>query len=759
MPPAKKNLIISFVLALIIVVMASLPARAQGQLPPPQDVVVLVDCSTSAQPYIQPIKGILNRFVSGSRKGDSFTCYQFSKSPILVAKKKIKRAGDIGQLRTQLQSIRTRDKLTNYATALERAMEEITASYNERPKNERVLILITDGRRHADDPKSERKALERLLARYSRIKAREDFSFYCFFIGDSPAEDLQNYLNAVGVYSTTWPRNPGQLDKLTIADVYILDSTVSLGHIPDVRADETFSITFSPRRPPVDTTLIKLETRTDFGEATLDRHFSVTPTYVECQKQEWSEKFNLETRGFGKGSYSGAFTFRPNQPRALLLYPRTIDFDFSISGGLRVNIPGSLVFGPTGLRGRYGEKKQISITPTRAGLPGSAKAVSVSVDMEVPEGVEVTLTKTMTPDAIDIEVAVVRDQSLSARAAGRYEGKIVITSQKGWHLSDQEIPIAVDISEKQSASGGSLLYVAVITVICIGVIALILFYARGGRQGITEYFSQSKSPVGKLVLTYDPTRGTGANINLDRLSEVHGANEITVGVGPGNHVELSHFSMVGKEYIFSGQKEGEEVLTVVKAGQGKDEVVINEMSHTGEVVLRHLNDLKLGSFEFRYEMSRPMRQVVLYHLNGEVRQGWLRSWNVKAEGFHFLLRDDPKKEIYVRYYDLKAVAFVRDFEGELCERHLSLIAPRSGHRVRIFFSDKEELTGYILNWEDPRDRFYFFPDSMGDNVLLFLVDNNAVSNVALLAEDEKGAMRAKRLLRTLLEETSRQVGG
>jgi hypothetical protein len=183
------------------------------------------------------------------------------------------------------------------------------------------------------------------------------------------------------------------------------------------------------------------------------------------------------------------------------------------------------------------------------------------------------------------------------------------------------------------------------------------------------------------------------------------------------------------------------------------------MSRTGEITLKHLDRIKLGAFEFRFEMPRPLRQVVLYYLNGDTLQGWLRSWNIDAEGFHFLNRSESKKEIYVRYYELKTIAFVRDFDGELCERHLKLKAPRSGHRIRLFLSDQEEITGYILDWENPGERFYFFPDSMGDNVLFFVIDSNTIRNLVLLKEDEKGAGQAQRLLYSLLARMKEEVSG
>ena len=86
-------------------------------------------------------------------------------------------------------------------------------------------------------------------------------------------------------------------------------------------------------------------------------------------------------------------------------------------------------------------------------------------------------------------------------------------------------------------------------------------------------------------------------------------------------------------------------------------------------------------------------------------------------------------------------------------------APRSGHRIRLFLAGEEELTGYVLDWREPVEKFYFFPDSMGDNVLFFLLDNSTIRNLVLIKEDERGAKQAKRILYDLLNEMKMEVAG
>jgi len=758
---AKKSVIEYISLAALIIAWTTSPAQAQTHRLPPQDVVVLIDSSESMTPYLTAITGILSRFVGGVQRGDSFVCYQFSNQPILIAKIEFGKPGDVAKLRAQLLQLRQRGKLTNFSPAIQRAMADMRNSHIRHPSNERVLILITDGRRHRNDMRSEKKAFGQLLKKYFDLKAGTDYSYYCFYIGDWIEGDLQEYLLSTGAYLANWPKDVQWLDRLTIADISIIDKTVSLGAMPDVPAQGSFSMVFHPRRPPLGVSMLEFEMRAKFTEKTLDRYFTVSPRRFICQEKPWSEKFALETRGFTKGDYSGILAFRPSEPRALLLYPRLIDFSFSISSVLRVNIPAPLEFGPTGMRGEYSETMQISITPSGAHFPGSADEISIASEIELPEGVRLNFSKIIKNKEILVDITVSRDQALSSQAGGKYEGRFTLTAQSGWSLAESEIPLSVEVARRSLDRRAAMLYAA-IAIGCVAVVVLLVLVFGNIRKAVLDYLTQKTRPIGKLIVTADPTRGIAKHINLDRLSEKRRVREILVGAGGGVHVDLPHISMIDKAYRFSGRKAEGDVHTVIEAVKTTDEVIVNGMSHTGEIRLRHLDRVKLGAFGFRYEEPRPLRQVVLYYLTGEAVEGWLLSWNIDAEGFHFLVRDDSvlqkeQKESYARFYELKAVAFVRDFDGELTRRLLSLKIPSSGHRVRLFLADLEELVGYVLNWQEPGEKFYLFPDSMGDNIMFFVIERSTIKEMTLLKENEGGARRARRGLSRILGKMKTEV--
>ena len=760
MPITKKRLTAYACLSSLLVFGAIIPTKAQGQQLPSQDVVVLIDCSASVSPYLSAITGIISRFVSGARYGDSFTCYRFSNNPVLVAGGKIEKAEDVAKLRSQLRQLRTGGEHTNYSTAIQRAMADIKESHRSRPAGDRVLLLITDGRQHSEDTKSEKKAFSELLKRYSDLQTGRDYSFYCFYIGNWFEKDLQAYLLTVGAHPVSWPKEVDRLDRITIADIRIMDQVTFLGNIPDTPTQGTFSLSFYPRRLPEPLAMIGLDLKEGFARETLDKFFNVSPRRFVCRDEAWNESFFLETRGFAMGSYAGTFLFRPSEPRSMLLFPRAVDFSFSISGSLQIQLPAPLSFGPTGFRGKYSETKHLSIIPSRADFPDSPDAIALVPEIDLPEGVRLNISKKLRENQITIEVSVSRHQKLKKNAGGEYKGRIKLVPQADWVLADSEIPISVTVAGRGIDFEAVALYLAV-GAGCILAVVLLLLSFTDIRTVILDHLAHKTRPIGKLIITADPTKGIAKAINLDRLSEKRETKELLVGAEEGAHVELPHRSMMDKTYKFSGLKTKDEVHTIIEAGEGANEIIVNGMSRTGQVQLMHLDTIKLGAFEFRYEVPRPLRQAVLYFLNGDVWQGWILTWNTEAEGFHFLSRDrlPERKELYVRFHELKTVAIVRDFDGELTRRLLSLKVPRSGHRMRISLADQEELTGYALNWKEPGERFYFFPDTMGENVIFFFIERDTVRNMALLEEDGRGAERARKVVARVLEQMKKEIGG
>lgn len=753
MPIVRKRRIVYVALVILHILGASFAPKASALQSPPQDVVILVDCSESASPYLPPIIEIINRFVTGAQYGDSFACYQFSNNPFFFAGGRIEKQGDIAKLKSQIRQLRPVGKYTNYSSAIGRAMEDIESSHQNQPDNDKILIMITDGRRHQEDIQSEKKALHQLRLKYASLEAGKDYYFYCFYIGEQTETDMESYLRAAGAHFVRWPEDIKWLNRLTLTDIRIMQDSIFLGEVPNIPTQKSFFIDFHPRRSSEQISMLELGINAPFAKKTLDKFFDVDPRRFICQRKPWSEKFRMEIRGFTKGKYSGAFSFQPTDPRILLLSPRSIDFSFSVLEPLNVNIPTPLEFGPTDIRGEYKETRSFFILPSQTDFPDDPSAISVAADIELPEGVQLEISKDSRERQLVINIAVSRTESLSKNMLGEYQGTIRLDSKSGWTFLTSEIPVLVRVTRAGLDLQKVFFYMSIAGG-CVLALVLLLLASSRARKTIRDYLYQKTTPAGKLIITRDPTRGLAKSINLERISEKQKAKDLIVGMGEEADVELPHRSMMDKLYRFSGTRAKDEVKTFAEAIEGTDEVIINNSSRTGKTQLVHMDTVKLGAFEFRFEMPTPLRQAVLYFLNGDVWEGWLTDWNTEAEGLRILRRDTlpDKQESFVRFYELKAVAFVRDFDGELSKRLLSLKVPRWGHRMRLIFADQEELTGYILDWKDPGDKFYFFPDKMGDNIMFFLIEKSTLKELAVLEEDSRGAERARRLLARLLDQ-------
>ncbi|RJP15672.1 MAG: VWA domain-containing protein [Candidatus Abyssobacteria bacterium SURF_5] len=754
MPTGRTSSKLLFIVLPFIFFFAFAPP-AFSQEVPPQDVVFLVDSSESMTAYLPAIVGILHRFAGGASEGDSFTCYQFSKNPVMISTGTVRQPSDIKNLQAQLLQLRGTGSGTNFSPALEKGLTEIRKSYRRAHRNDRLLVLITDGR-GPENPSTEKITLTSLKTKFSDLEVGLNYHFVCFYMGDIVEADLQSFLNSVGARVVHWPKDKRWLQQATLADVRVVEEEKNIGGVPEIPAHTIFTLSFFPRRPPDRLEMIEMDIEDIVGGKTVDRLFDIRPYRIMCQSKPWSETFHLESRGFARGDYGGRFFFYPSDPQLLMVNPFSIPFRFSVSESLKVFLSQPIHFGPVELEGIYKETRDLYILPMWQEFPDKLEAVRVEADIALPEGLRLNVLPVHQPREIVVYLTLSREEDAPPLTEGEYEGKIRFSSPTGWTFDRRELPIMVSVREKPLnlkliafyvAGGAGALILAAVAVLSLS----------GVRQSAYDYLTKKADPAGKLILLKDPTRGLATDINISRAAKKSKIKSVVIGTGEGIDVEISHISLVDKRYILTGTRSDDVVQTFLQASPPGTQVIINEMALSGRVPLNHLDRVKIGAFEFRYEQPMPLRQVVLHYLSGEVKQGWLLDWDITAEGFSFLLRERAAQPIksYARFHELKAVTFVRDFDGDVSRNLLSLKPPRTGHLAQIVFADDEELTGYVFEWKQPADKFYIFPKSKGENILFLLVERHTLKGFRLLKENRSGARRAKKhftqLMKTLTE--------
>lgn len=128
-------------------------------------------------------------------------------------------------------------------------------------------------------------------------------------------------------------------------------------------------------------------------------------------------------------------------------------------------------------------------------------------------------------------------------------------------------------------------------------------------------------------------------------------------------------------------------------------------------------------------------KIVARYTDGRVFKGFTRDFSPNKPSFHLWTEARAVGECRaVRLSDLKAVFFVREFEGKrwYLERKKFLGKPAVGSPVEVTFSDGEVLVGTTIGFDRKRPGFFLFPaDPESNNVKVFAV-NDRVANVRLL---------------------------
>ena len=114
-------------------------------------------------------------------------------------------------------------------------------------------------------------------------------------------------------------------------------------------------------------------------------------------------------------------------------------------------------------------------------------------------------------------------------------------------------------------------------------------------------------------------------------------------------------------------------------------------------------------------------KVVLKYKNQTVLKGKTSDFFPNKTSFHLQETNGEIKEITIE--DLKAIFFVKDFEGDKNRKdsYSDQIAG-GGRKIKVEFDDGEAIVGYTLGYSPDRPGFYVTPaDLKGNNDRIFVV--------------------------------------
>jgi tetratricopeptide (TPR) repeat protein len=140
---------------------------------------------------------------------------------------------------------------------------------------------------------------------------------------------------------------------------------------------------------------------------------------------------------------------------------------------------------------------------------------------------------------------------------------------------------------------------------------------------------------------------------------------------------------------------------------------------------------------------KHMRQrLVVRFLDGRLVYGYCLALNPKDHGFHLEVVEKADgtttgKTVPVRFTELKAVFFVKSFDGHFDKSLRYREWTPEGNQMVVEFKDGEVVKGSTLHRYEPSDaRFYLIPDDPNSNNISILVESAALTGAFTPAEHE-----------------------
>jgi hypothetical protein len=120
-----------------------------------------------------------------------------------------------------------------------------------------------------------------------------------------------------------------------------------------------------------------------------------------------------------------------------------------------------------------------------------------------------------------------------------------------------------------------------------------------------------------------------------------------------------------------------------------------------------------------------INKVAIRFKDGRVLKGSTRDFMPGKPLFHVYTDESPQAS-EIKMEDLKAVFFVKDFEGRPEYSEVKIFPEKlptsKGRKIAVLFTDGELLTGFTLAYDPKRSGFFMLPaDDMSNNDRIYVV--------------------------------------
>lgn len=699
-----------------------------------QDIVFLIDISSSMQHIFTEIRQSVLEYVRGTQLGDTVILITFGEKVDLRIRQKISSEEDIRCIERELARLEPTDYHTYITGAMHKGMQELHKLATRNPDHLRTLILISDGKNNPPEGVSDPLTFETLLERYGGLIKAANTIFFYVSLGDDPDPEVVTFMESAGGDSfdlgsaVSSFREKGR--QLAFAQIFVEPVSLDLGTITGPKATSSVSLAFFPACGNPSGEIINISFSPRFGgNPSLKTLGEIMPASFNCSDKAWSRSFFIKIDTLHEGTLTGELKLEPEPGDVLLIEPPVIPVTMTIRQP-RVKVPreAKLEFGPIDPRRAFVETKTVPLFPNAAAV---AEQLRADVELQRPEGLTVETAFEEKGENRELLVTVSTSDDFCPERSMKLEGTIHLSGARDVvGFSRNQIELSVKVLPPPARSGivtgfwkwGKWTLVAVAALMCIFLVAVSLKRALPRIRSATRL-------EGKLVLIHfkekSQNQSKTSKLNLQAIGRTVGRDTLSVGSSKEAAITLPHISVAPHHCeIYARTREGKKRILI--APVGKNVVIVNLQKIAEPTGLVDRDILEIGAYTFRFENPHPYKQVVVRYLDGRILKGTPASWDIEADGFNLLPRDalpGSSEEIYVPFAHLKAVYFVRDFDGVIGKKIISPASQIRGVHMKLIFHDGEQMDGYTSEGYTPDSpRFYFFPSDQGGNIISLVVE-------------------------------------
>jgi hypothetical protein len=130
-----------------------------------------------------------------------------------------------------------------------------------------------------------------------------------------------------------------------------------------------------------------------------------------------------------------------------------------------------------------------------------------------------------------------------------------------------------------------------------------------------------------------------------------------------------------------------------------------------------------------------LNKVVVACIDGRRLKGHAYNFSAAADHFQLFSEDESSRHagVLVKFTDLKAIFFVKDFAGNSRYQDRHDLPPHGhGRGIEVTFKDGETIAGTTESYNPQRIGFFLFPADQGGNNIRIFVVNKSVRQVKVL---------------------------